>query len=330
MDGYVRRRDFIKIAIAGSAAAWPLATRAEQPATLVGFLRSTRAEESGHLVAAVREGLRDAGYSSDKVIIESRWGDGREEELPKLARELVALPVVAIVAASTNSAVAAKAATANIPIVFVTGGDPQTERLVSSISRPGGNMTGVSFSDVPVSGKRLALLHELVPNADVIAVLLDPTNRLFETETHEIEMAARAMGQKIITLNAGNEQEIRAAFSTVAKSGAGALFVGGSSFFNSHRSQLIGLAALHAIPASYPSFSAIVAAGGLVSYGASTTDAYRLAGVYVARILKGEKPGDLPVELPTKFDLAINLKTAKTLGLTVSPALIARADEVIQ
>ena len=221
----MRRRDFIKV-IAASAAAWPFATRAEQPATLVGFLRSTRAEESGHLVAAVREGLRDAGYSSDKVIIESRWGDGREEELPKLARELVALPVAAIVAASTNSAVAAKAATTNIPIVFVTGGDPQTERLVSSISRPGGNMTGVSFSDVPVSGKRLALLHELVPNADVIAVLLDPTNRLFETETHEIEMSARAMGQKIITLNAGNEQEIRAAFSTVAKSGAGALFGG--------------------------------------------------------------------------------------------------------
>ena len=249
-DGYVRRRDFIKIAIAGSAIAWPLAMRAQQPPTVVGFLRSTRAEESGHLVAAVREGLRDAGYSSDKVIIESRWGDGREEELPKLARELVALPVAAIVAASANSAVAAKAATANIPIVFVTGGDPQTERLVSSISRPGGNMTGVSFSDIPVSGKRLALLHELVPNADVIAVLLDPTSRLFESEGHEIEMAARAIGQKIITLKAGNEQELRAAFSTAAKSGAGALFVGGSSFFNSHRSQLIGLAALHAIPAS--------------------------------------------------------------------------------
>src|SRR5215470_13193437 len=185
----MHRRDFIKIAIAASAAAWPFATRAEQPATLVGFLRSTRAEESGHLVAAVREGLRDSGYSSDKVIIESRWGDGREEELPKLARELVALPVAAIVAASANSAVAAKAATTNIPIVFVTGGDPQTERLVSSISRPGGNMTGVSFSDIPVSGKRLALLHELVPNADVIAVLLDPTSRLFESEAHEIEMA---------------------------------------------------------------------------------------------------------------------------------------------
>ena len=323
----MRRRDFITL-LGSAAVAWPLATRAEQP-PLVGFLRSTRAEESGHLVAAVREGLRDSGYSSDKVRIESRWGDGREEELPKLARELVALPVAAIIATSTNSAVAAKAATGNIPIVFVTGRDPQTERLVSSISRPGGNMTGVSFSDVAVSGKRLALLHELVPNADVIAVLLDPTSS-FKAEMHEIEMAARAIGQKIITLKAGNEQEIRAAFSTAAKSGAGALFVGGSSFFNSHRSQLIGLAALHAIPASYPRFSATVAAGGLVSYGASETDAYRRAGAYVARILNGEKPGDLPVELPTKFELAINLKTAKTLGLTVPPALIARADEVIQ
>ena len=325
----MRRRDFIKIAIAGPAVAWPLAMRAQQPPTVVGFLRSTRAEESGQLVAAVRQGLRESGYSSDKVTIESRWADGREEQLPKLARELVALPVAAIVAASTNSAVAAKAATANIPIIFVTGGDVQAVGLVSSIGRPGGNMTGVSFYSIPITGKRLALLRELVPNADVIAVLQDPTGGLFETETREIETAARAIGQKIITLKAGNEQQIRAAFSTLAKSGAGALFVGGSTFFSGHRNQLIGLAALHAIPASY-GFSGSAAAGGLVSYGASTTDAFRRAGVYVARILKGEKPGDLPVELPTKFDLAINLSTAKALGLTVPPALVARADEVIQ
>ena len=219
----MRRRDFIKIAIAGSAVAWPLAMRAQQPPTVVGFLRSTRAEESGHLVAAVRQGLRESGYPSDKVTIESRWADGREEQLPKLARELVALPVAAIVAASTNSAVAAKAATANIPIVFVTGGDTQAEGLVSSIGRPGGNMTGVSFYSIPITGKRLALLRELVPNADVIAVLQDPTGGLFETETREIEAAARAIGQKIITLKAGNEQQIRAAFTTLAKSGAGAL-----------------------------------------------------------------------------------------------------------
>ena len=173
MVTYVRRRDFIKIVIAASAAAWPFATRAQQPTTVIGFLRPTKAEESGHLVAAVREGLRESGYPSDKVLIESRWGDGREEQLPKLARELVALPVAAIVAGSLPSARAAKGATASIPIIFVTGADPQTEGLVSSISRPGGNITGVSFYDIPVTGKRLALLHELVPTAEVIAVLLD-------------------------------------------------------------------------------------------------------------------------------------------------------------
>ena len=324
----MRRRDFIKV-IAGSAAAWPLATRAQQPTTVIGFLRPTRAEESGHLVAAVREGLRESGYPSDKVLIESRWGNGREEQLPKLARELVALPVAAIVAGGITSARAAKAATENIPIIFVTGADPQTEGLVSSISRPGGNITGVSFYDIPVIGKRLALLHELVPKAEVIVVLQDPTNVAYQSETREIETAIRAMGQKIITVKAASEQEISAAFSTMAKSGAGALLVGGGAFFNARRSQLVGLAALYAIPASYP-FSTTVAAGGLVSYGASQTDAFRRAGVYVARILQGEKPADLPVELPTKFELAINLKTAKTLGLTVPPALIARADEVIQ
>jgi ABC-type uncharacterized transport system substrate-binding protein len=323
----VRRRDFIKVVIAGSAAAWPLLTQAQQPPTpVIGFLRPTKAEESGHLVAAVREGLRESGY--DKVVIESRWGNGQEAQLVKLADELVALPVSAIVAGSIPATRAAKAATASIPIVFVTGADPQTEGLVSSLSRPGGNMTGVSFYDIPITGKRFALLHELVPTADVIAVLQDPSSAILQTESREIETTARAMGQKIITVKAGSEQEINVAFSTVVKSGAGALFVGGGPFFNARRNQLIGLAALHAIPASYV-FSGSVAAGGLVSYGASQTDAYRRAGVYVARILKGEKPGDLPVELPTKFDLAINLKTAKTLGLAVPP-LVARADEVIQ
>jgi ABC-type uncharacterized transport system substrate-binding protein len=326
----VRRRDFIKIVIAGLSTAWPLATRAQQPpAAVIGFLRPTRAEESGHLVAAVREGLRDSGYPGDKVIIESRWGDGREEQLPKLARELVALPVAAIVAGSIPAARAAKAATASIPIIFVTGGDPQTEGLVSSISRPGGNMTGVSFYDIPVTGKRLALLRELVPKAEVIAVLQDPNSVIFQSETREIETTVRALGQKIITVKPTNQQEINAAFSMVAKSGARALYVGGGPFFNARRNQLIGLAALHAIPASYFS-SDFVGAGGLVSYGASLTDAYRHAGVYVARILKGEKPGDLPVELPTKFEFAINLRTAKTLGLAVPPELLARADDVIQ
>jgi putative ABC transport system substrate-binding protein len=325
----MKRRDFLKSIIAGSTVAYPLTAWAQQPATVIGFLRSTKAEEAGHLVAGVREGLRDSGYPGDKLLIESRWGNGRDEQLPNLARELIALSPAAIVAGGFEAAQATKAATASIPIIFVTGADPEKEGLVSSINRPGGNMTGVSFYDVPVTGKRLALLHELVPKAELIAVLQDATSGTFENEAREIETTARAMGQKILSLKARSEQEISEAFTTVAKSRAGALLVGGGSFFNGRGTQLIGLAALNAIPASYIR-SSFVGAGGLISYGASQTDAYRRAGIYVARILKGEKPGDLPVELPTKFDLAINLKTARTLGLTVPPALVARADEVVQ
>jgi putative ABC transport system substrate-binding protein len=325
----MKRREFIAL-LGGTAAAWPLQVRAQRPAIpVVGFLRPTRAEESGHLVAAIRQGLRESGYQSDKVLIEFRWAGGREEQLPKLASELVASQVAAIVAASLPSARAAKAATASIPIVFVTGGDPQEEKLVSSLNRPGGNVTGVSFYDIPITGKRLALLRELVPKAETIAVLQDPTSATFQTETREIEAAVHASGQKIITFKAATEKEINEAFSIIVKSGADALLVGGGPFFNSKRNQLIGLAALNAIPASYV-FGEFVSAGGLVSYGASQTDAYRRAGVYVARILNGEKPGDLPVELPTKFDLAINLKTAKALDLTVPPSLLARANEVIE
>jgi putative tryptophan/tyrosine transport system substrate-binding protein len=230
---------------------------------------------------------------------------------------------------SIDAALAAKEATISIPIIFVIGADPEAAGLVSSINRPGGNITGVSFYAVPITGKRLELLHQLVPKAELIAVLQDPTFAVHETETSLIETAARTLGQKIITFKAGSEQEIAAAFSAIAKSGAGALFIGAGQFLNSRRSQLVGLAALHAIPASY-AFSEVVAAGGLMSYGASQTDAYRRAGIYAARILNGEKPGDLPVELPDKYELSINLKTAKALGLTVPPPLLARADEVIQ
>lgn len=250
------------------------------------------------------------------------------ERLPKLAAELVSLQVAAIVA-SFDAALAAKTATASIPIVFITGADPVAAGLVSNINRPGGNITGVSFYDVPITGKRLALLHELVPKAEIIAVLQDPNFFAFQAETREIKSAARALGQKIVLIKAGREQEIDAAFSTVVQSGAGALFVGAGGFLNSRRDQLVGLAAFHAIPASYP-LSGFVDAGGLVSYGASQSDAYRRAGIYVAHILKGEKPGDLPVEFPTKYDLAINLKTAKALGLTVPPSLLVTADEVIE
>src|SRR5262249_4625402 len=310
--------------------AWPFTTRAQQSKVpLVGFLRPTRAEDSGHLVAAVRQGLRESGYTTDKVAIEPRWADGQNERLVGLAGELVGLQVSAIVAASGLAAKAARSATTNIPIVFVSGTEPVSEGLVSSINRPGGNITGVSFDDVSITGKRLALLHELVPKAQVIAVLQDPNAPASEVETREIEATARTIGQKTITFKASSEQEINAAFISLAKSGAGALLVGAGPFFNSRRNQLVSLAALHAIPASYV-LSGFVSAGGLVSYGASQTDAYRRAGVYVARILNGEKPGDLPVELPTNYELAINLKPAKALGLTVPPSLVARADEVIQ
>ena len=324
----MKRRDFVTL-LSGAAAAWPLAGRSQQPAIpIVGFLRTTRAEDSGHLVAALRQGLRESGYTADKVTIESRWAEGRPEQLPKLAAELVALNVAAIVS-SIEGARAAKEATASIPIIFVTGVDPVTSGLVSSINRPGGNVTGVSFYDVPVAGKRLALLRELVPKAETIAVLQDPNFVEPDVETREIEDAARAIGQKIVTFKAAREQEIDSAFSAIMRSGASALHVGAGPFFNSRRSQLVGLAAFHAIPASY--FTAgFVEAGGLMSYGSSQTDAYRRAGTYVAMILKGEKPGELPVEFPTNFELTINLRTAKALGLTVPPSLLARADQVIQ
>jgi putative tryptophan/tyrosine transport system substrate-binding protein len=324
----MRRREFVKI-IVGSIAVWPLAAGAQQSALpVVGFLRPNRAEEFGHLVAAVRQGLRESGYTNDKVVIEARWANGQTERLPKLAAELVDLRVAAIVA-SLDAALAAKKATESIPIIFVTGADPVAAGLVPSINRPGGNMTGVSFYDVPITGKRLELLRQLVPKAELIAVLQDPTFAVHQTETSLIETAARTLGQKIINFKAGSDQEIDAAFSAIAKSGAGALYIGAGQFLNSRRSQLVGLAALHAIPASYI-LSGAVEAGGLMSYGASQTDAYRRAGIYAARILNGEKPGDLPVELPDKYELTINLKAAKALGLTVPPTLIARADKVIE
>jgi putative tryptophan/tyrosine transport system substrate-binding protein len=324
----MRRREFITLF--GGAALWPIMAHAQQSAVpVIGFLRPARADESGHLVAALRQGLRESGYPADKVSLELRWAEGPEERLSKLAAELVALKVSVIVGSSTPSTKAAKAATTNIPIVFIVGVDPLSAGLVSSMNRPGGNVTGVSFYDIPVTGKRLTLLRELVPKAEVIAVLQDPDSPGFETEAGQIEATARAVGQKIVVVKAATEQEIDAAFSTVARSDARAMFVGAGAFFLSKRSKIAGLAALHAIPASY-SLSGFVTAGGLVSYGASQTEAYRRAGIYVARILNGERPGDLPIELPTKFELTINLRTAKALGLAVPPTLLARADEVIE
>jgi putative ABC transport system substrate-binding protein len=248
--------------------------------------------------------------------------------LSKLAAELVALNVAAIVG-NVEAARAAKEATKSIPIIFVTGLDPIETGLVSSLNRPDGNITGVSFYDVPVAGKRLALLRELIPKAEIIAVLQDPNFVAHDAETRLLEEAARTMGQKIAIFKATREQEIDSAFSAIMRSGAGALHVGAGPFINSRRSQLVGLAAFHAIPASY--FTAgFVETGGLMSYGSSLTDAYRRAGTYAARILRGQKPGELPVELPTNFELTINIRTAKALGLAVPPSLLARADQIIQ
>lgn len=324
----MRRRQFL--GIVGGAAAWPIAARAQQQGQLpvIGFLRPTSAADAGHMVAAVRQGLRESGYTADKFVLEARWAEGHPDRLPKLAAELVALKV-AVIVGNTTAALAAKTATSSVPVVFVTGTDPISEKLVTSINRPGGNITGVSFFDVPVTGKRLALLHDLIPKAEIIATLQDPNFSDAQIETREIEMTAKAIGVKVVALKAGREAEIDAAFSAAARSGAAALLVGAGPFINSRRSQLIGLAAFHAIPASYFD-SGFVDSGGLISYGSSITDAYRRAGVYAARILKGEKPGDLPVELPTKFELAINLRTAKALGLAVPPGLLARADHVIE
>ena len=324
----MRRREFIAM-IGGAAAGCDSSARVGLRNPTTGNAACCARTASTQTLADCSDQLPcESGYTNDKVVLEARWANGQMERLPKLAAELVALQVAAIVT-STDAALAAKEATASIPIIFVTGADPVTAGLVSSINQPGGNITGVSFYAVPITGKRLELLHQLVPKTEVIAVLQDPSFVALETETREIEMAARNLGQKINTFKAGSEQEIDRALSAIAKSGAGALLVGAGPFINSRRSQLVGLAALHAIPASYV-WSEVVAAGGLMSYGASQTDAYRRAGIYAARILNGEKPRDLPIELPDKYELAINLKTAKALGLTVPPTLIARADEVIE
>jgi putative tryptophan/tyrosine transport system substrate-binding protein len=324
----MKRRDFITLV--GGATAWPLAARAQQPAMpVIGFLDGQSFDL--HLMTAFRQAVKDAGYIEGRnVTIYFRSADGQTDRLVTLVGDIVGRRVAAIVTAGGGaSALAAYAATTTVPIVFVTGVDPVSSGLVMSLNRPGGNATGVYIFQQVLEGKRLGLLRELVPSAASMAVLLNPTNANFQTQLRGVQDAARDLGQQVSILSANTEREIDVAFATAAQSGARALLVGSDPFFGSERDQVIALAARHAIPAIYEGRE-FATAGGLASYGTSLADAYRQAGTYVGRILKGEKPADLPIVQPTKFEFVINLKTAKALGLDVSPGLAASADEIIE
>jgi putative tryptophan/tyrosine transport system substrate-binding protein len=323
----MRRRDFITLL--GGAAAWPLSARAQQAAMpVVGFLRTSMASGSAHLVGAFRQGLNEVGFiEGQNVAVEYRWADDQVDRISGMAAEFVRRQV-AVIVANGPAVPAVKAATATISIVFTTGFDPVRTGLVASLSRPGGNATGVVFTQTDLAAKQLGLLHELAPKAAIIAVLGDPNQPELEFELRDIEAAGRAIGRHILIVKAASEREFNAAFATVVQAHAGAL-LRGSPLFLTRRRQLVTLAARHALLASY-SLRDYAEVGGLMSYGPSITDAYRRVGIYVGRILKGAKPADLPVELATKFDLVINLATAKAIDLDIPPSLLARADEVIE
>jgi putative tryptophan/tyrosine transport system substrate-binding protein len=330
MASHIGRRKFLAT-LGAATAAWPLAARAQQSAMpVVGFLRSTPATGFAYTVDPFRRGLNDAGFVEGKnVAIEYRWADNQQDRLPGLAADLMRRQVAAIVGGGVPAAQAGKAATTTTPIVFVIGADPVRVGLVASINRPGGNITGVVFSVGALGAKVLGMLHDLVPKASIIAVLRDPNGAEVERQSGDLEEAARAIGRQILMVNAANEREFHAAFAKAVQAGAGGLLILPTGFFFSQSRQLVALAARHALPTVYP-IREYAEVGGLISYGPSRSDAYRRAGVYVGRILKGEKPGDLPVELGTKFELVINLATAKAFGVEIPPKLLALADEVIE
>ena len=329
---HIRRREFI-FTLGGAAAAWPLAARSQQPAMpVVGFLDTRSQDTIGGRLNVLRRGLKETGYvEGENVTIVYRWAEGRYDRLPELVADLVRRRV-AVIAASGGvpSAMAAKAATTTIPIVFSVGDDPVRLGFVASLARPGGNLTGVNFFSAELTAKRLELLRELVPAATRVAVLVNPANaETTESTLRDVAAAARTMGLQIKAFNASTSPEIDAAFATLVRERPDALFVAGDGFFNSRRVQLANLTVRHALPAAF-SQREIVEAGGLVSYGSDPLDIYRQIGVYIGSILKGAKPADLPVVQMSKFELVINHQTARLLGLTVPPSLLARADEVIE
>src|SRR5262252_3941363 len=326
----MKRREFIRF-FGSSIVAWPLTARAQQAAMpVIGFLNSGSAQALQSLAAAFRQGLSESGYvEGQNLAIEYRWADGDYKKLPKLAAELAGRQVSAILAGAPPAVVAAKAATTTIPIVFTSGGNPVELGLVSSLSKPGGNVTGVSFLSNELGSKRLELLRELVPTARSVALLVNPTRPSFQSEVKDAQQAAQALGVKLLVLNASTEAEIDTAFAELSQQRIAALIVGTDVFFLSRRDQIVALANRLRIATVYD-LREYVVAGGLISYAPSITDVYRQAGIYVGKIVKGAKPADLPVLQPTKFNLVLNLKTAKALGLTVSTQMQLLADEVIE
>jgi putative ABC transport system substrate-binding protein len=326
----MRRRAFITL-LGGAAAAWPLAAHAQQPAMpVIGFLNST-SDASGQAVAEFRRGLAETGYVEGRnVSVEYRWAEGQYDRLPALAADLARRQVAAIVTTGgIPSALAAKAATTTIPIVFTIGADPVEVGLVASLNRPGGNITGVSILNVELGPKRLELLHELLPMATIVALLVNPTNPNAEIQSRELQAAARTLGLELHVLHASAQRDFEPVLASLAQTRAGALLIGPDTFFVSQFEQLGALALRHAVP-TISQYREFAVAGGLMSYGGRLDEPVRLAGLYAGRILKGEKPADLPVQQSTKVELVINLKTAKALGITFPLALLTRADEVIE
>jgi putative tryptophan/tyrosine transport system substrate-binding protein len=325
----MKRRDFMTL-VGGAAVAWPLAARAQQPAMpVVGFVRSTSLAPFQNLVAAFGDGLKEAGFvAGQNVAIEYRYAENQRDRLPALVAELLGIPV-AVLVVNSGAAAAAKAATTTVPIVLVAGADPVKDGLVASLNRPGGNITGVSWLGAQVGAKRLELLRQIVPKTTTIGMLEDLDSPGTEAERTDVQAAAQAIGLQLIVIDVNNDRDIETAIASFVQRGAGALLVGAGAFLTSKRESIAALAARHAIPAMYVEREGAVA-GGLMSYGPSQSEAYRQAAIYAGRILKGEKPADLPVMQSTKFEFVLNLKTAKALGLTVPMIVQMTADEVIE